>query len=53
MKKSYIETCVYPENAFDNQYTKLPGVDLYDAIEDYFGVSDDVFFILKSKLGKR
>lgn len=50
MKKSCIETCVYPENTFDNQFTKLPGVDLYDAIEDYFGVSDDVFLILKSKL---
>lgn len=50
MKKAYIETCIYPQNVFGNKFPKLPAVDLEDAIEGYFEVSDEVFFILKSKL---
>ena len=50
MNDSYLEVCVYPENAFDKQYDKLPAVQLYDAIEGYFEVSDDIFFLIKSKL---
>lgn len=47
---SYLEICIYPENIFDNKYNKLPAVELYDAIEDYFEVSDEVYSIIKSKI---
>jgi len=50
MLNSYLEVCVYPKDAFNGQFDKLPAVELEDAIEDYFEVSDEVFLILKSKL---
>jgi len=43
MRQSYFEVCVYPQEAFDNKYEVLPSIQLYDALEDYFDIPDDVF----------
>lgn len=50
MSNSYLKVCVYPKNAFENKYDKLPAVELYDAIEGYFEVSDEIFFKIQTKL---
>lgn len=50
MRKSFLEVCVYPEDVFENKYAKLPAVELYDAIQSYFEVSNDIFRKIETKL---
>ena len=50
MLNSYIELCVYPNEAFDGRFETLPAVKLHDKIEDNFEISNETFHVLKAKL---
>jgi hypothetical protein len=50
MNHSYLEVCVYPQDAFDKKYDILPAIRLYDALEDYFNLPDDLLSKIQKKL---